>query len=176
MCNYTPGKNHALKSDSTPMKLTLFERVMTTKRDRKKRVFRSTVHSVIFLRCVLTIFRLRTKLASLICPQFLLSPGHCSHGETDVKPQSVRFVFIAQPIWLKDFSVFFFYFRVLGQQCKAYFSSTAFQQAFFSSFLWSPGPTCTYVWKKKSSNYKVHFHYLKYEWTFWLCYGLLNSI
>ena len=141
------------------MKLTLFERVMTTKRDRKKRVFRSTMHSVIFLRCVLTIFRLRTKLASLICPQFLLSPGHCSHGETDVKPQSVRFVFIAQPIWLKEFSVFFFYFRVLGQQCKAYFSSTAFQQAFFSSFLWSPGPTCTYVRNSRQTT--------KYTFTIW---------
>ena len=50
------------------------ERVMTTKRDRKKRVFRSTMHSVIFLRCVLTIFRLLAKVGSLI---FLLSSSCC---------------------------------------------------------------------------------------------------
>ena len=146
VCFYTPGKIHALngRSDSTPMKLTLFERVMTTKRDRKKRVFRSTMHSVIFLRCVLTIFWLRTKVCSLICPQFLLSHGR---GLAVIKPwwgrcqtqKICKICLLLRSLYdRKTFQSFFFDFRVLGQQCKAYFSSTAFQRVFFSEFFCDP--------------------------------------
>ena len=134
----------ARRSDSTPMKLTLFERVMTTKRDRKKRVFRSTMHSVIFLRCVLTIFWLRTKVGSLICPQFLLLPGRCL---AVIKPwwgrcqtqKICKICLLLRSLYdRKTFQTFFFDFRVLGQQCKAYFSSTAFQRVFYRSFFVIP--------------------------------------
>ena len=85
-----------------------------------------------------------------------------SHGEADVKPKkSVRFVFYCAAYMIERlFSlVCFFYFRVLGQQCKAYFSSTAFQRVFFGVFLWSPGPTCTYVRNSRQTT--------KYTFTIW---------
>ena len=86
-----------------------------------------------------------------------------SNGEADVNPKkSVRFVFYCAAYMIERLSIlvfFFFDFRVLGQQCKAYFSSTAFQRVFFRSFLWSLGPTCTYVRNSRQTT--------KYTFTIW---------
>ena len=131
------------------MKPTLCERVMTTKRDRKKRVFRSTVQCT----------------ASFFCVAFWRFLGCAQNWPASYAHNfCYRLAIVAMVRQMSNHlcllrCLYDFFFRVLGQQCKAYSSSTAFQQAFFSSFLWSPGSTCTYVRNSRQTT--------KYTFTIW---------